>query len=80
MSLLFGGVGVAPVCCCNNVYELAEGLNIFCLAPLAEHIIGKDVNIIILTIVGLSETLRCFHVDSIVLVCSPVFGSTNAME
>ena len=46
MSLRIGGVGVAPVCC-NNVHELAEGINI-CLALLAEHVFGKEVNIICL--------------------------------
>jgi len=44
MSLRIGGVGVAPVYCCNNVHELAEGINI-CLALLAEHLFGKEVNI-----------------------------------
>jgi hypothetical protein len=37
MLLLFGGVGVV-VYCCNYFNELAEGMYIFCLAILPEHI------------------------------------------
>jgi hypothetical protein len=51
MSLCIGGVVVAPVYCCNNFDELAEGINFFGLAFLAEHIFSKEVNIICLAIV-----------------------------